>query len=192
MRITSLAAAATLALSATALGAAPALASGTASSSCADYPDQGFAQAAFEADPEGLAALDPDGNGVACEDTPFIIGEGEPELPGDDDVDCNFFPSWGVAQATYEDVVDSLGDDRYSLDTDDDGIACETFDYGAGKSYDDASSGGAMTMPVGGVDTGAGGAAGDGSTGAAIVAGGALAALGAGGLVLARRRTSAD
>jgi len=190
MRTTSLVAAATLALSAAALGAPPALASSTpAAPSCTDHLDQGFAQAAFDADPEGLAALDPDGNGIACEDTPFMISEGQAELPRDDQVDCVFFPSWGVAQATYEDVVDRLGEDRYSLDADDDGTACEAFDYGAGKSFEGSSGGGSMVLPVGGVDTGAGGAAADGSGG--VVAGGLLAALGAGGLVLARRRTSA-
>ena len=189
MRTTSLVAAATLALSTAALGAAPATASTTTTASCADHLDQGYAQAAFDADPEGLAALDPDGNGVACENTPFMVAEGQPELPDDDQVDCVFFPSWGVAQATYEDVVDRLGEDRYSLDADGDGTACEDFDYGDGKSYDGSSGDGSMTTPVGGVDTGAGGVADDGSPGPVV--GGALAALGAGRLLLARRRSTA-
>ncbi|WP_299039292.1 hypothetical protein [uncultured Pseudokineococcus sp.] len=48
-----------------------------------------------------------------------------------------------------------------------------------------------MTVPVGGVDTGAGGVAGD-STTASVVGGAALAAAGAAGLVLLRRRTAQE
>src|SRR5215212_6630992 len=36
--------------------------------SCADFKTQAKAQAAFDKDPEGQANLDPDGNGVACEE----------------------------------------------------------------------------------------------------------------------------
>jgi len=36
--------------------------------SCADFKTQAKAQAAFDQDPEGRANLDPDGNGVACEE----------------------------------------------------------------------------------------------------------------------------
>lgn len=36
--------------------------------SCADFKTQAKAQAAFDKDPEGRANLDPDGNGVACEE----------------------------------------------------------------------------------------------------------------------------
>ena len=35
---------------------------------CADFKTQEEAQAAFDKDPEGLADLDPDGNGIACEE----------------------------------------------------------------------------------------------------------------------------
>src|SRR5215204_30583 len=35
---------------------------------CADFKTQAKAQAAFDKDPEGRANLDPDGNGVACEE----------------------------------------------------------------------------------------------------------------------------
>jgi hypothetical protein len=38
-----------------------------ASASCADYADWLAAQTAFEAAPSSLAALDPDGDGIACE-----------------------------------------------------------------------------------------------------------------------------
>jgi hypothetical protein len=36
--------------------------------SCADFKTQAKAQAAYDKDPEGRANLDPDGNGVACEE----------------------------------------------------------------------------------------------------------------------------
>src|SRR5829696_4464406 len=40
----------------------------TPAESCADFKTQAKAQAAYDKDPEGLANLDPDGNGVACEE----------------------------------------------------------------------------------------------------------------------------
>src|SRR5215218_3812964 len=40
----------------------------TAAVSCADYATAEDAQAAFDADPERLAELDADGNGIACEE----------------------------------------------------------------------------------------------------------------------------
>jgi hypothetical protein len=41
----------------------------TTTVSCADYATPKQAQKAFDKDPEGLAALDPDGNGIVCEET---------------------------------------------------------------------------------------------------------------------------
>src|SRR5918994_6903439 len=40
----------------------------TAAVTCADFQTQEEAQAAFDADPEGLTDLDADGNGIACEE----------------------------------------------------------------------------------------------------------------------------
>jgi len=40
----------------------------TPAESCADFKTQAKAQAAYDKDPEGRANLDPDGNGVACEE----------------------------------------------------------------------------------------------------------------------------
>jgi hypothetical protein len=40
----------------------------TAAVTCADFATQEEAQTAYDADPEGLAGLDADGNGVACEE----------------------------------------------------------------------------------------------------------------------------
>jgi hypothetical protein len=46
---------------------------------CADYATQEDAQAAFDADPEGLAAsLDPDNNGVACDELLDVAAPVEP------------------------------------------------------------------------------------------------------------------
>jgi micrococcal nuclease len=53
-----------LALSCLRVGAAPAV------STCADLDSQIWAQSIYETDPARFAALDPDGNGVACEDLP--------------------------------------------------------------------------------------------------------------------------
>lgn len=58
-----------------ALGAAPAAPSPTrapaaARTTCADFPTQAAAQAAFDADPVGLANLDADHDGIACEALP--------------------------------------------------------------------------------------------------------------------------
>lgn len=41
----------------------------TTTVSCTDYATPKQAQKAFDKDPQGLAALDPDGNGVVCEET---------------------------------------------------------------------------------------------------------------------------
>src|SRR5215207_794427 len=50
----------------------------TPAASCADFKTQAKAQAAFEKDPEGLANLDPDGNGVACEELIESDAQAEP------------------------------------------------------------------------------------------------------------------
>src|SRR5215210_7868013 len=46
---------------------------------CADYETQEEAQAAFDEDPEGLAGLDADANGVACEELAESVPTTEPE-----------------------------------------------------------------------------------------------------------------
>ena len=52
---------------------APGLASAqTPTPSCADYPNQTDAQAAFVIDRARLAPLDPDANGMACEELPAV------------------------------------------------------------------------------------------------------------------------
>jgi hypothetical protein len=53
---------------------------------CDDFFTQEEAQAAFEDDPEGQAALDEDGNGIACEELPSAAGE---EAEDDTQVDTS-------------------------------------------------------------------------------------------------------
>lgn len=127
---------------------------------------------------------------------------GSPALAtGTDDLNCDDFDSQAAAQAEY----DSDTSDPNQLDADDDGEACENTDYpsdggddpspsptetttpGTGESTTGGTGG--MEMPSGGVDAGAGGAAGDVS--GLLASGGLLAAAGAGGLVLLRRRSAA-
>lgn len=51
-------------------GASVALASTAAQAACAGYDSQVWAQSVFDTDPTRYAALDPDGNGLACEELP--------------------------------------------------------------------------------------------------------------------------
>ena len=51
---------------------------------CASFETAEDAQAAYDADPEGLALLDPDGNGIACEE----LLESEPEAEPAADTDA--------------------------------------------------------------------------------------------------------
>ena len=51
----------------------------TAALTCADFATQEDAQAAYDADPEGLADLDADGNGIACEELQAPEPEATPE-----------------------------------------------------------------------------------------------------------------
>lgn len=89
-----------------------------------------------------------------------------------DDLDCADFDNQAEAQATYE----QDRSDPHDLDRDDDGEACEDFDYG-----DDA-----VETP-GRIDTGAGGTARDDVT---PLVGGALTGALVGGLAVARRRAA--
>ena|SRR5215213_1539190 len=53
--------------------------------SCADFKTQAKAQAAFDQDPEGRANLDPDGNGVACEELIESDTQAEPAATAEPD-----------------------------------------------------------------------------------------------------------
>ncbi|WP_041795479.1 hypothetical protein [Modestobacter italicus] len=107
------------------------------------------------------------------------------------DLDCKDFPTQSAAQA---DLVANPSDPN-GLDANDNGVACEDFDYAAAgapapvstTAPTSATTGQVSTRPVGAV------AAGDGSSstdaGALPYVLGGLAFAGAGGAALAARRT---
>jgi len=68
-----------------------------------------------------------------------------PVMAQDGDLDCADFDSQAEAQAELE----SDPSDPNGLDADDDGEACETFDYGDDDSSDDGSEGGICHVPTG-------------------------------------------
>ena len=64
---------------------APGLASAqTPAPTCADYPTQPDAQAAFIIERDRLAVLDPDGNSIACEELPAVLPARVAALAGED------------------------------------------------------------------------------------------------------------
>lgn len=118
---------------------------------CADFATAEDAQDAFDADPEGLANLDADGNGIACEE--LLATEPDPadekltraerraqqnqdQEPADveividapaqplvrEDIDCIDFAVQDEAQRVYnQDATDP-----YNLDPNGDGFACSS------------------------------------------------------------------
>jgi hypothetical protein len=99
---------------------------------CASFGSQAAAQAELERDPSDPSNLDADDDGEACE----VYDYGTSGGGGlGSDLDCADFSSQAEAQVEYEsDTTDPNG-----LDADDDGEACEDFDYGtppAGQQYD--------------------------------------------------------
>ena len=122
----------------------------TPASTCADYATAEVAQQAFDADPEGLVALDEDGDGIACEELLAIepvtendtaqarrrnrrnqeepsadmeVVIDEPAQPqGAEDIDCVDFDFQEEAQQIYnQDPIDP-----YNLDPNGDGFACSS------------------------------------------------------------------
>jgi hypothetical protein len=109
------------------------------------------------------------------------FGQGE-------DRDCRDFSSQQEAQQFFE---TQGGGDPHDLDRDNDGTACEEFDYGTASSSAGAKPG-AKQYPRGGIGTGGGSTANGGGTHPLplLAGGGALMALTAGAALLgARRRT---
>lgn len=161
---------------------------------CADFTTQEDAQAAFDADPEGLAALDENGDGVACEE--LIVEEPadgatdrenrrqrrrnqeetpEPAETLDEatpvviqDIDCVDFEFQEEAQAVY----DQDPSDPYNLDPNGDGFACSSLPF---------STPTVVQVPR----TGSGGAA---PTGGALGPGGAFVVLIGTAMALVRRQ----
>jgi hypothetical protein len=122
----------------------------TTAVTCADFETQEEAQAAYDADPEALADLDADGNGIACEEL-LDPGADENTQPREDrrrnrrnqeeepaptevvvdeprtvriqeDFDCVDFEFQEEAQKVY----DQDRSDPYNLDPSGDGIACSS------------------------------------------------------------------
>ena len=100
--------------------------------SCAEIPTQEMAQNTLDSpDYSTLGAdedelnLDPDGDGVACNNPGNLVGgeaPEEPEAPTQGDQDCVDFTSQAEAQETYDaDPTDPNG-----LDADGNGLACES------------------------------------------------------------------
>jgi LPXTG-motif cell wall-anchored protein len=78
--------------------------------SCENYTYQEDAQAAFDADPVGMAALDDDADGIACETLPRLPAPpaAPTETPGDTTPEAT--PEAAVAGATYSGDVEAAGD----------------------------------------------------------------------------------
>ena len=105
---------------------------------CADFDSQEEAQAELDSDPSDPSNLDADDDGEACEvfpyDDPGVGGGG-----GSEDLDCADFRSQAEAQREYE----RDRSDPHRLDADDDGEACEEFDYAVGAGSSDNNRGAA-------------------------------------------------
>lgn len=144
---------------AVALASAPAAgATSYAYGSCAEIPTQELAQGTLD-DPNysTLGAsddelnLDPDGDGVACNDPGNLIEGGGLEDPASD-LACVGFGEQGAspeeAQAQAQAILDADPSDPNGLDADGDGVACEfeagptgevSFEDGSGRVVDSAA-----------------------------------------------------
>lgn len=102
---------------------------------CADFDSQEEAQRELERDPSDPHNLDADNDGQACET--FDYGGGSGGGGGSQDLDCADFPSQEAAQREFE----RDRSDPHRLDADDDGEACEEFDYtGAATDTDNTDT----------------------------------------------------
>lgn len=120
--------------------------------SCDQFATAEEAQAAFDADPEGLAALDEDGDGVVCTELLEAAPEEEPRAerrrnrgnqdaqeetadqreqprnqPVQEDLDCIDFDFQEEAQA----IFDQDPSDPFNLDPNGDGFACSSLPLSA-------------------------------------------------------------
>lgn len=182
---------------------------------CKDFNSQAGAQEHLRENPSDPNGLDGDDNvGLACEtfdyDDPARDenpvdrsgsddgGSDDGGDTGTDDQDCADFATRAEAQAHFD--VDPSDPDR--LDSDNDGIACESaFPVGNASEGGDGSGSGANgegggepnqqveNMPEGGPELGGDATSGVENTGL-LAAGGLALVVGAGGLVLARRNNA--
>ena len=101
---------------------------------CADFDSQADTQAELRSDPNDPNDLDAEDDGVACETFTYPAGTPRDERPvrpaqsPAGDLDCEDFATQEEAQAVY----DRNPSDPNGLDRDDDGEACEDFDYSSG------------------------------------------------------------
>lgn len=119
------------ALAMTMLAATPAALAQSDDLDCKDFPSQAAAQAELRSDPSDPNGLDAEDDGVACETYPYPEGSPRDETPvrpaqsPSGDLDCEDFATQEEAQIVY----DRDPSDPNALDNDDDGEACENFDY---------------------------------------------------------------
>ena len=120
--------------------------------SCAEMPTQESAQATLD-DPyysvfaangdEDELNLDPDGDGVACNNPGNLVGEVNPEGTAPDLACVDFAPtgeSLEESQAQAQAVLDEDPSDPNGLDADGDGVACEFEATSTGEvSFEDGS-----------------------------------------------------
>lgn len=100
---------------------------------CENFDTQQEAQAVLDQNPEFDANLDPDGDGIACEELPLV----DPS-PTDDFTSCEQFETQADAQRELNKRTDDSLERRFALDADGDGVACEdTFGVGDGEQTDD-------------------------------------------------------
>lgn len=152
---------------------------------CSDFASQLEAQAALDADPSDPGGLDPDGDGVACEELSPATDPPEsasasaspgasrdasasPEpapAPPPGDLDCSEFDTHAKAQAEYErDTSDPHGLDGPEGEgyTGDPGVACEELLGASGASSPASASASASASPTSSASPDAGGGGGGG------------------------------
>ncbi len=120
------------------LSASPALAQ-TDRYDCPDFDYQEDAQRIYDQNPSDPYGLDDDNDGIACESLPSRGDSPTGDQYDDqtntqqaDDLDCADFSTRGQAQAEFA----KDRSDPNNLDADNDGQACEDFDYGSTTSGD--------------------------------------------------------
>jgi hypothetical protein len=87
---------------------------------CDDFLSQQAAQSQLDMDPSDPYGLDPDGDGIACEDMQ-ASGGADAGVAQEADIDCDDFLIPQMAQAE----LDKNPSDPYGLDPDGNGIACD-------------------------------------------------------------------
>lgn len=100
---------------------------------CDSFETQPEAQSVLDNNPEFDTTLDPDGDGIACEELPAV----DPS-PTYDYTSCEQFETQDDAQKELNKRTDDSLERRFALDADGDGVACEdTFGVGDGEQPED-------------------------------------------------------